>query len=176
MKYICLFFYYRSPKMNSEHLWNNENKITLAKHQNEGRQVYSQDLIHQQALKFIRENKDKPFMATLTYTLPYAELNLPHDSIYQQYENKFDEKAYEGGGNYHSVEKPRRTKVQPYFSILGYDAYFFRSFWGKYSYTPKCRNRWYFSCSYFIRKRRARRTQSLILGVSRNGRMSLYRK
>lgn len=92
-----------------EHLWQNENKIILEKNQNGGRQVYSQDLIHQQALRFIRENKDKPFMVMLTYTLPHAELNLPNNSIYQQYENNFDEKPYEGGGSYYSVEKPRAS-------------------------------------------------------------------
>ena len=70
-----------------------------------GRKVYSQDLIHEQALKFIRDNKDKPFYAMLTYTLPHAELNLPHDSIYQMYENAFEEVPYTEGGYYPS-EKP----------------------------------------------------------------------
>ena len=67
--------------------------------------MYSQDLIHEQALKFIRDNKDKPFYAMLTYTLPHAELNLPHDSIYQMYENTFEEVPYDKGGYYPS-EKP----------------------------------------------------------------------
>ena len=42
----------------------------------------------------------------LTYTLPHAELNLPHDSIYQMYENAFEEVPYDGKMGYHPSEKP----------------------------------------------------------------------
>ena len=90
-----------------DHLWKNDTMIILEGNQNGERTEYSQELIHQQALKFIRDNKDKPFFAMLTYTLPHAELNLPHDSIYQIYENMFEEKPYSGG--YHDSEKPRAS-------------------------------------------------------------------
>ncbi|MEG1545238.1 MAG: arylsulfatase [Tannerellaceae bacterium] len=88
-----------------DHLWHNNDSVPLHENDNDGRAVYSQDLIHQQALKFIRDNKDRPFYAMLTYTLPHAELNLPHDSIYQMYENAFEEVPYTKGG-YHDSEKP----------------------------------------------------------------------
>lgn len=47
----------------------------------------------------------------LTYTLPHAELNLPHDSIYKMYENSFEETPYIGKfdkvyGGYNTSEKP----------------------------------------------------------------------
>lgn len=87
------------------YLWHNNDKVYLHENDNEGRQIYSQDLIHEQALKFIRNNKDKPLFVMLTYTLPHAELNLPHDSIYKIYENKFKEIPYIGNG-YHPSEKP----------------------------------------------------------------------
>lgn len=89
-----------------DHLWHNDRRVDLPENANEGRTVYSQDLIHAEALKFIRDNKDKPFYAMLTYTLPHAELNLPHDSIYRMYENSFDEVAYAYTGGYHASEKP----------------------------------------------------------------------
>ena len=89
-----------------DHLWHNNDTVFLHENDKEGRKVYSQDLIHEQALKFIRDNKDKPFYAMLTYTLPHAELNLPHDSIYQQYENAFEEVPYDGKMGYHPSEKP----------------------------------------------------------------------
>nr|WP_129729774.1 arylsulfatase [Parabacteroides goldsteinii] len=89
-----------------DHLWHNNDTVFLHENDNEGRQVYSQDLIHEQALKFIRDNKDKPFYAMLTYTLPHAELNLPHDSIYWMYENAFEEVPYDGKMGYHPSEKP----------------------------------------------------------------------
>lgn len=89
-----------------DHLWHNNDTVFLHENDNMGRKVYSQDLIHEQALKFIRNNKDKPFYAMLTYTLPHAELNLPHDSIYQMYENAFEEVPYISKGGYYSSEKP----------------------------------------------------------------------
>lgn len=89
-----------------DHLWHNNDTVFLHENDNEGRKVYSQDLIHEQALKFIRDNKDRPFYAMLTYTLPHAELNLPHDSIYSLYENAFEEVPYDGKMGYHPSEKP----------------------------------------------------------------------
>lgn len=89
-----------------DHLWHNNDKVVLTENENGGRQIYSQDLIHQQAMQFIEANKDRPFFAMLTYTLPHAELNLPHDSIYRMYENAFDEVPYDGSEGYYPSEKP----------------------------------------------------------------------
>ena len=91
-----------------EYLWKNEEKVVLEGNQNGERNTYSQELIHQEALQFIRNNKDEPFFAMLTYLLPHAELNLPHDSIYHIYEDMFEETPYTGGG-YHDSEKPRAS-------------------------------------------------------------------
>lgn len=91
-----------------EHLWKNEEMIILEGNQNGERNTYSQELIHQEALQFIRDHKDEPFFAMLTYTLPHAELNLPHDSIYYIYEDMFEETPYTQGG-YHDSEKPRAS-------------------------------------------------------------------
>lgn len=92
-----------------EHLWHNGEKVILLTNENRGMNIYSQDLIHEKAIRFIRDNKQKPFFAMLTYTLPHAELNLPHDSIYQQYENLFAEKPYDGKNGYYDVEKPHAS-------------------------------------------------------------------
>ncbi len=89
-----------------DHLWNNDKRIEYPENVNPGRETYSQDIIHENAKQFIRDNKDKPFFAMLTYTLPHAELNLPHDSIYQMYENAFVEDPYDGSRGYHASEKP----------------------------------------------------------------------
>lgn len=90
-----------------EHLWHNDKKVEYPENADLGRQSYSQDIIHEQAKAFIRENKDQPFFAMLTYTLPHAELNLPHDSIYQIYENAFEEVPFSPkGGSYYPSEKP----------------------------------------------------------------------
>lgn len=92
-----------------EYLWHNREKVLLAGNADGGRREYSQQLIHEQALDFIRRNSKKPFYAMLTYTLPHAEVNLPHDSIYRLYENSFEETPFEGKGSYYSVEKPRAS-------------------------------------------------------------------
>ena len=91
------------------HLWHNDQKILFPENDNRGRVAYSQDIIHKQALQFIKNNKDKPFFAMLTYTLPHAEMNLPHDSIYQQFENSFEETPYDGIQGYTPVDKPKAT-------------------------------------------------------------------
>ena len=67
-----------------DHLWNNDEKISTDS-------VYSADLIHQHALQFLRQQKTKPFFLYLTYTLPHAQLEGPHDSIYQHYLAEFPE-------------------------------------------------------------------------------------
>ena len=67
-----------------EYLWNNQEK----EYQN-GR--YSQDAIHEHAMKFIEDNKDKAFFGYFTYTIPHAELCQPQDSIVDMYKGKFQE-------------------------------------------------------------------------------------
>ena len=94
-----------------DHLWHNRDSVYFPENANNAQQTYSQDLIHQHALDFIRANKDKPFFAMLTYTLPHAELNLPHDSIYAQYDGLFGEIPYIGKfdheqGGYNTSRKP----------------------------------------------------------------------
>lgn len=90
-----------------EHLWWNEDPYYYTKNYHDGRQVYSGDEIHNKAIQFIERNSDKPFYAMLTYTLPHAELNLPHREIYQDYVGDFpEEKPYEYNGGYPASERP----------------------------------------------------------------------
>lgn len=89
-----------------EYLWHNNDTVVFLENRDNGRKVYSQDLIHEQAINFIRENADTTFFAMLTYTLPHAELNLPHDSIYAMYENAFEEVPYNGRQGYYKSDKP----------------------------------------------------------------------
>ena len=73
-----------------DHLWNNHERIDFPDNY-EKKNAYSADLIHYQALKFI-EQSHQPFFVYLPYTLPHAELIVPHDSIYYYYIKKFNEK------------------------------------------------------------------------------------
>lgn len=88
-----------------DHLWHNDEQAVFPENEDGGRQTYSAQVIHEQGLQFIRDNRERPFFAMLTYTLPHAELNLPHDSIYRMYEDAFEEVPYRNGG-YADSEKP----------------------------------------------------------------------
>ncbi len=81
-------------------LYNNSTKVNL-----DGK-TYSQDLIHQRAMQFIRDNKDTPFFGYFAYVLPHASLEQPNDSIVAQYIGKFNETRYNGGG-YAATDRPR---------------------------------------------------------------------
>ena len=71
-----------------DHLWSNDQKIDLPENK-AGATTYSADLIHQHALQFLKDNKDHPFFLFCAYTLPHAELQVPHDSIYANYLAQF---------------------------------------------------------------------------------------
>ena len=84
-----------------EYLWNNQEK----EYQN-GR--YSQDAIHEHAMKFIEDNKDKAFFGYFTYTIPHAELCQPQDSIVDMYKGKFQEPhPWYDNGDYGTATNPR---------------------------------------------------------------------
>ena len=77
-----------------DHLWQNHDRIDLSGNLKYD-SVYSSDLIHEQAMKFLKADHDKPFFLFLPYTLPHADVFLPHDSIYNYYVKKFNEKPVE---------------------------------------------------------------------------------
>ena len=70
-----------------DHLWDNDKKLDLPNH------PYSADLIHEHAIKFLKAQHNHPFFLFLTYTLPHANLEGPHDSIYEYYAAQFHESA-----------------------------------------------------------------------------------
>ncbi len=84
-----------------EYLWNNKTKV-------DQNGAYSQDVIHQQALKFIEDNKDGAFFGYFTYTIPHAELCQPQDSIVDMYKGKFPEpNPWYDNGDYGTALDPR---------------------------------------------------------------------
>jgi len=97
-----------------DHLWDGRERIDLHQNDQQAEVTYSADTIHNQALQFIRQNADKPFFSYLSYTLPHAELILPHDSVYERYcrevpaedEKPFVQKNPTKKGAYGSTERP----------------------------------------------------------------------
>jgi arylsulfatase A-like enzyme len=73
-----------------DHLWQNDQRVELTVNK-QGDSIYAADLIHQHAMEFLRQRKDKPFFLFLSYTLPHAALSVPHDAVYAYYVKKFNE-------------------------------------------------------------------------------------
>lgn len=67
---------------------------------------YSADLIADAALKFARDNKDKPFFLYWPTTVPHVALQVPDDSL-AEYLGKFDDPPYPGGKGYIPHFKPK---------------------------------------------------------------------
>jgi arylsulfatase A len=75
-----------------DHLWKNHERVDLSVNLSTD-SIYSADIIQQQAIDFLNEKHDQPFFLYLPFTLPHADVIVPHDSIYAYYVNKFDEPA-----------------------------------------------------------------------------------
>jgi arylsulfatase A-like enzyme len=100
-----------------EYLWHNDQKVLLEGNKNGGTGQYAHDEYHKMALQFIEKHKDGPFFLFCPYIIPHAELIVPNDSIWQQFDGKFPEKPFKGTdsglnfrkGGYGSQPKPRAT-------------------------------------------------------------------
>lgn len=90
-----------------DHLWRNNEKVPLEGNNRglTGKQ-YSHDLIEAEALKFIRENKDRPFFLYAPFTIPHLALQVPEDSL-AEYAGKWDDPPYDGKNGYLPHPAPR---------------------------------------------------------------------
>ena len=88
---------FRAHRRYPAFLWHDNEKVLIPENGNYERQeVYGEDLIQEKILDYIgKQTAEKPFFMWLTYTLPHAELVVPHDSIYASYEY-LPEKPYKG--------------------------------------------------------------------------------
>jgi len=73
------------------HLWDNDQKIVLDGNDTKNKVVYAPDVIHQRALSFIEKNADNPFFLFMPSVIPHAELIVPKDSIWDTFQDTFDE-------------------------------------------------------------------------------------
>ena len=79
-----------------DHLWSDLNKVVLEGNANGGKQQYAPDIIMAEALKFLDNNKNKPFFLFVPITLPHAELIAPEDSLLWRFRGKFPEVPFKG--------------------------------------------------------------------------------
>jgi len=88
-----------------DHLWHNDRKVVLEGNRDGGQQTYSQDLIAEKALAFIRRHKDRPFFCHIPFTIPHAAMQVPEDWL-ARFRGKWPEPPVTGG-HYARQEAPR---------------------------------------------------------------------
>ncbi|HXH98764.1 MAG TPA: arylsulfatase [Sphingobacteriaceae bacterium] len=88
-----------------EYMWRNKEKLMLPKNvtaQKKG--TYSNDSFTDEAIKFIRANKSKPFFLYLPYTVPHNEITVPEDSKKPYLNLNWPKKPMQKGHYYHDEE------------------------------------------------------------------------
>ena len=95
-----VFFVYNCQRLAHnyypDHLWSNDQKLLLSGNENGKSEQYAPDLIHEQAIEFIKNNQSRPFFLYYPTTIPHAELLIP-DSLLEPYRDHFlPEKAFHG--------------------------------------------------------------------------------
>ena len=78
------------------HLWNNSNKVILKGNIGTNKNQYAPILIHQKALDFIDNHKDKPFFLFYPSIIPHAELVAPKEYMDKYIERFKMEKSSDG--------------------------------------------------------------------------------
>ena len=94
------FYGYNCQRMGHNYypysLWHNQEKIILAGNEGKKTEEYGPEVIHKQALKFLEDNKSKPFFMYYPSIIPHAELFAPEEYM-AKYRGKFlPEKDYKG--------------------------------------------------------------------------------
>ena len=67
---------------------------------------YSMDLIAEEALQFVRTNKDKPFFLYLPFIVPHVSLQVPEEAL-EEYLGMFSDTPYRGDRGYLPHRAPR---------------------------------------------------------------------
>jgi arylsulfatase len=108
---FALFFGYNCQRHAHNHyptyLYHNEKRIELpASDMPDLGEQYSHDLFEDEALRFIRTNRDRPFFLYLPFTIPHVALQVPEDSL-AQYRGNWEDPPYDGGKGYRPHAQPR---------------------------------------------------------------------
>jgi len=88
------------------HLWRDGQVFWIEENKDGAERVYSHDLIAEEALKFLRTNKDRPFFLYVPFTIPHVSLQVPEDSL-APYKGQWPDPAYDGKRGYVPHVSPR---------------------------------------------------------------------
>ena len=84
-------------------LWNDDKREMLYGNVTNREKDYAPDFIHQQALEFIRENKDRPFFCYYAAVQPHADMVAPK-SVMKKHSGKYGQEKPSTGGYRHQPE------------------------------------------------------------------------
>ena len=88
------------------HLWR-DGKVEWIEANKDGKEgAYSHDLIANEAMKFVKANKDRPFFLYVPFTIPHVALQVPEDSL-AEYKGKWPDPPYTGDKGYFPHPNPR---------------------------------------------------------------------
>ena len=88
------------------HLWRDGQVQWIRANENGKEEVYSHDLIANEALEFIKANRDRPFFLYVPFTIPHVALQVPEDSL-AAYKGKWPDPSYTGDKGYLPHPHPR---------------------------------------------------------------------
>lgn len=92
------------------HLWSNDEKVVLRGNEGFKSEQYAPILIHNEALKFIDNNKSQPFFLYYPSIIPHAELLAPKNYMDKHIGKYEPEKSFEG------TDDGEKYKLGPYQS------------------------------------------------------------
>ena len=87
-------------------LWNDDKRELLFGNVAEDRGEYAPDVIHDQALKFIRKNKDQPFFCYYAAIQPHADIVAP-ERYMEKHRGKYGKEKPHRRGHYRAQPEPR---------------------------------------------------------------------
>jgi arylsulfatase A len=88
------------------HLWRDGEVFWIEENKDGAEKIYSHDLISEEALKFIRSHRDRPFFLYVPSTIPHVALQVPEDSL-AEYKGLWPDPAYDGKKGYVPHAHPR---------------------------------------------------------------------
>ena len=91
-------------------VWNDAQRELLFGNVAQKRGEYAPDLIHEEALKFIRDNKDRPFFCYYAAVQPHADMVAP-EKYMEKYRGKFQPETPYPEDYYHGQAEPHAAFV-----------------------------------------------------------------
>ena len=88
------------------HLWSDNVRVLLPENADEQRGTYAPQLIQEEALDFIRSNRDQPFFCYYAAIQPHADMIAPEEYM-QRHRGKYGKENPAQGGHYYAQPEPR---------------------------------------------------------------------